>query len=94
MPNCFKHEKDGITIEWEVGVDCPLCSALDERAILQERLDQALEELKTIHERFQDIMEEAAASAPSIPANKRRRGPQAPTSRNVYEDLADLDEGD
>lgn len=92
MPNCYKH--DGISIEWEIGIDCPFCSVLNERADLQEQLGRAVSETLAVRNKFQEIMEDLADSKPSVPASRGRRGRVQVPSANSYEDIPDLDDED
>lgn len=95
MPDCYKHAAEGIKISWDVGVNCPLCTALDERAALQEKLERAITDSSTLREKFQEIMEDAAGVKPPASVSRRRRaGFQAPVSQDVFGEFPDLDDED
>ena len=95
MPGCYKHAEDGISINWDVGVACPLCSALDERTVLKERLEKALMDSNLVREKFQEIMDEASAAKPPASVSRRRRSAfQAPVSQDAYGEFPDLDDED
>lgn len=93
MPECFKHASDYIEIRWDVGVECPLCKALDENKLLAERAEKLELAARSQGERFQDFLDELKDGA--APRQTRRRRPfQMPQDTSVVMDDFDLDESE
>ena len=93
MPECFKHASDDIEVRWDIGVECPLCKALDENKLLMERAEKLELAVLAQSERFQDLLDNLKGGAPSSLQTRRRPPFQAPRGSSVaVDDDFDWDE--